>query len=267
MQRPKSQRWRAHRSILLSPKGEITAREYEVAEIQSDRVAKAFVVAHHYSRSFPAARVRFGLYHRGELVGVAVFSVPVRPEVVSRWLPCSVDACVELGRFVLLDRVPYNGETWFFARCRELLRRDGYEGVISFSDPVRRRLPTMPAPVFPGHVGQIYQASNAVYAGRSRARHLLLLPDGTTLSDRALAKLRAGHRGRRYVASLLERHGAEPLRDGEDVVAWADRWVPRLTTRVRHAGNHRYLWGLAPRLHAQIRASTPHLPYPKQVDP
>ena len=32
---------------------------------------------------------------------------------------------VELGRFVFLDQVGFNGESWLLARCFELLRRDG----------------------------------------------------------------------------------------------------------------------------------------------
>jgi hypothetical protein len=45
--------------------------------------------------------------------------------------------------------------------------------------------------VFPGHVGVIYRASNALYSGRSAARTLLLLPDGRALDERSLAKARA----------------------------------------------------------------------------
>jgi hypothetical protein len=253
-----------HRSILLPPGGSISTREHDVVAIQSDTVAKDFVVATHYSKSYPAARERFGLYHHDQLVGVAVFSVPVRPEVVTNWLPCPLEASIELGRFVLLPEVAYNGETWFYGRCRELLRRMGYEGIVSFSDPVPRRVGGVV--IFPGHVGFIYQASNAIYAGRGRPRYLRMLPDGRTLSDRALAKLKAGHRGRRYVASLLEGHGAVPLQDDEDAAAWASTWVPKITTRVYHAGNHRYLWGLHPKLHTQVRKAVDRTPYPKQVD-
>jgi hypothetical protein len=35
---------------------------------------------------------------------------------------------VELGRLVLLDDVPANGESWFIARAFELLRARGYTG-------------------------------------------------------------------------------------------------------------------------------------------
>ena len=39
---------------------------------------------------------------------------------------------VELGRFVLLDSVAGNGETWFLARSFEILRKHAIVGVVSF---------------------------------------------------------------------------------------------------------------------------------------
>lgn len=67
-----TQRWRDQRGS-YRPAGEvIRPAEFEVAAIADDATAKAFVTRHHYSRRYPAARFRFGLYRRSELVGVAV---------------------------------------------------------------------------------------------------------------------------------------------------------------------------------------------------
>jgi hypothetical protein len=71
-----TQRWRARRDS-YRPVGEpIHTRLYEVAPIAIDGPAKDFVIHHHYSGSYPAARFRFGLYRHQVLVGVAVFSHP-----------------------------------------------------------------------------------------------------------------------------------------------------------------------------------------------
>ena len=60
-----SQRWRDRRES-YRPAGEpINPRLYEVAELAGDREAKAFILAHHYSVSYPSARVRFGLFTEG----------------------------------------------------------------------------------------------------------------------------------------------------------------------------------------------------------
>jgi hypothetical protein len=256
-----AQRWRARRDT-YRPAGEvIRTADFEVAKIPDDRTAKAFVVAHHYSASYPAARVRVGLYRRAEIVGVAVFSVPAQPAVLA---PFGDAPAVELGRFVLVDSVPGNGESWFLARAFESLRADGFAGVVSFSDPVARARADGSV-VHGGHIGTIYQASNAIYTGRSKAETRRLLPDGTLLHGRALAKIRRRDRGWRYASGLLERHGAEPLGEHEDAAAWVARWVPALTRPLRHGGNHRYLFALerggAGR--ALRRALGPGLAYPK----
>lgn len=252
------QRWRSRQGS-YRPLGEpINHRAYEVAPIVGDGDAKAFVVRHHYSGSYPAARVRIGLYRASELVGVAVFSVPANALALDP-APGDRHSRAELGRFVLLDDVPSNGESWFLARCFEILRRTGYTGIVSFSDPVAR-LSADGSQVFPGHIGTIYQATNAIYLGRSRPAKVLLLPDGSLIHPRALAKIRKRDQGWRYAAALLEAHGAAPLGEVADPCVWLDRWLPRLTRRMSHGGNCKYAWAL----HKRDRK---HLPpskgYPK----
>lgn len=252
------QRWREGRAR-YRPIGEpIDPRRFEVARLSGDAAAKAFVTRHHYSGSYPAARVRFGLFEGPELAGVAVFSVPANPRALDV-LPGEASSKVELGRFVLLDRVAANGESWFLARCFEQLRGDGFTGVVSFSDPVARTDESGRV-VFPGHLGVIYQATNATYLGRTRAERRRLLPDGTVMHGRALAKIRGREQGFRYAAGLLERHGAAPLEDDEDAVEWLQRWLPRLTRSLPHAGNHKYAWALRGRDRRRLPTG---LPYPK----
>jgi hypothetical protein len=269
------QRWRSGRDT-YRPAGEpFDPQAYEVAPIPDDTTAAAFVHAHHYSRSYPAARFRFGLYERrgrtgheggDPLVGVAVFSVPPRPEVTTAWFHGDPLAHVELGRFVLLDHVRANAESWTLARCFRLLRREGVEGVVSFSDPAPRVLGGRR--LFGGHVGTIYQASNAVYAGRSRPRTLRLFragPDrGRVFSDRATSKVRSADRGHAYaVAQLVAAGAVPPPSTAPDALrAWADRWIPRVTAPMRHPGNHRYLFGLDRRVLTD-RARREARPYPK----
>jgi hypothetical protein len=253
------QRWRGGRAS-YRPAGElIEPREYEVAPL-GEAAAKAFVVAHHYSKSYPAARFRFGLWRRGALVGAAVFSHPCRDEVLTSVFPGPALDAVELGRFVLLDDVPGNGETWFLARALAALRREGLRGVVSFSDPFPRETASGEV-VFAGHLGVIYQASNAVYLGRGQRRTLRLLPDGRVLSARAISKIRAGERGWRHAAAVLESFGAEPLRG--DPAAWLAAWLPRLTRAVRHTGYLRYAF---PLWRPARRALPASLPYPKRLD-
>jgi hypothetical protein len=222
--------------------------------------AKAFVVAHHYSGTYPADRFRFGLFRRGGLVGVAVFSHPASNRVLTNVFPGRPTDSTELGRLVLLDEVPGNGESWMVARCLRVLGRQGIRGVVSFSDPVPRTT-TDGRVVMPGHVGTVYQALGAAVLGRSKPRTIRVLPDGTTFSERAMSKVRRREVGWQYAVQQLVGFGAEPLGPDEDAALWLRRWCGRLTRPLRHPGNHRYAWALAgPRLEADPGK------YPKRVE-
>jgi hypothetical protein len=295
-----NQRWYQRLGTWRDANEVIDTRAYEVAELLDDATPKRFVEEHHYSGSYPAARARYGLYRLGggymgkvvdvlarsgetlsaehmlsasnrDLVGVAVFSHPPN-EAVLKKLPCDRMAGIELGRFVLLSSVPGNGESWFLARCFELLRARGIEALVSHSDPLPRRT-VDGALVLPGHVGQIYQATNAIYGGRTKARALWLLPDGTVFSERAMSKIRARERGYRYAIDQLVAHGAEkPLDLGQDLTAWLADQLPIVGRRVRHRGNHRYLWAINKRLRKDIAKLAivgedgEPLAYPKKLD-
>jgi hypothetical protein len=252
-----NQRWK-NRLTCYRPADElIKASEYDVASIAGDNEARHFVETHHYSGSYPAARFRFGLYRSGILAGVAVFSVPCSNSVLTNVFPMPASFSVELGRFVLLDSVPGNGETWFLARVFRELRKEGLVGVVSFSDPLPRR--TIEGTIIHrGHVRTIYQAFNGRYLGRSAPRTLHLLPDGSVFSERAIQKIRQAERGWRYATGILERFGAAPI--GGDPGQWLAHWLPLLTRAVRHPGNHKYGWPLSP---AACKLMPPTAPYPK----
>lgn len=255
------------------PAGEvIKTSAYEVAPIDgkgSDKIAKAFVQQHHYSGSYPAARERVGLYRGAELVGVAVFSHP-SSEAVLAPLPCDRLEGVELGRFVLLDDVPGNGESWFLARALEVLRERGYRALLSHSDPLPRRTAAGEL-VLPGHVGTIYQATNAVYAGRSGRELHVLKPDGTVFSPRAMTKIRRWEQGAQKAIAELVAIGAKPPSAGDLETrdtrrAWMWREIFATCRRMPHAGNHRYLWALDKRLRRDVAKLATGEAYPKAVD-
>jgi hypothetical protein len=84
------------------------------------------------------------------------------------------------------------------------------------------------------------------------------------LSDRAMSKLVSGDRGHEYVRRQLVEAGApEPAGSGQEAIrAWAKAWVPKLTVKSRHKGNHRYAFPLAPGVLTK-RAERERRPYPK----
>jgi len=246
-------------------------RRYRAVEVPH-RDAREFVLTHHYSGSYPADRLRIGLVDRTDdrLAGVAVLAVPTNAAVLTGVFPelTPYTESLELARFVLHDSVPANGESWFLARVFASALAHGLRGLVAFSDPLPRRTRDGTL-VVPGHVGYIYQATNAVYTGRGTPRRLLVLPDGRTLNARALAKLRAGHTGHAYVTRLLVEHGARPPAPREPVATWLPGALAEAGVRaVAHPGCHRYAFPLGTTARARRTVAVRHTnaAYPKAVD-
>lgn len=259
------------------PGGElIRIADFEVSPIADAAAATGFVKLHHYAGHASPTPHRFGLYRHGELAGVALFGPPASMNAHRAiWPTLTTKEAVTLGRLVLLDEVPGNGESWFITRCLELLGspklyrpldkcghpRAPIVGVESCSDPwprVNRAGEVM----FRGHLGIVYQATNGRYVGRTNRNTIRLFPDGTVLSNRSAGKLARGERGDGHPVAQLEAWGATPLQLGEDALAWLRRWRTALTRPMRHGGNHRYLWCLDRRRRREVLTAKP-LPYPK----
>lgn len=240
-------RWRGRR-FTHRPAGEpLQPARYEVEPLD-EAAAKAFVIRHHYSGSYPAARYRVGLFEHGrfqarQLVGVAVFSVPMTQALIPKYLEVEPAAGVELGRFVLLDQVPGNGESWFLARAFRLVRRAlPIRGIVSFCDPVAR-FDSHGRQVKRSHHGVIYRRHNAAVAGRTLPRTLLLMPNGLCASDRALSKIRNEEVGVDYAMRQLLAAGAPRRFLGES----GSEWIARLREEgffrpMRHPGNLAFRW-------------------------
>lgn len=245
------QRWRDRRAS-YRPAGELFDPSRAGVELIDDAQAKAFVERHHYSGSYPAARLRAGLFikppfGKAELCGVGVFSVPMNQAVVPAYFAgLTPNEGVELGRFVLMDHVAANGESWALARMYRLLRAGlpAVRGLIAYSDPLERR-DAQGLVVKRGHVGTIYRATNATYRGLSRRRTLWLAPDGQAVAERALSKVRLGEMGEGYVMDRLQRLGAPARGLAEAGADYIDRLKAcRWLTPLRHPGNHTYTWSL-----------------------
>ena len=281
-------RWHArHGSWVRRSDGGFDAACYRVETID-EATAKAYVVAHHYSGTYPAASRRFGLFYDdpgdgAQLVGVCVFGIPTSAAVLTNVFDLEpyVES-LELSRLVLEGppeqavraagpvrggRAPANSESWFLRRCFSELAVAGVRGVVSFADPVPRRRADGTA-VVAGHVGIVYQASNALCLGRATPRSLLVLPDATTLNDRAIQKVRRRERGHEYVERRLVALGARTPHAGEDMAVWlAGALEDAKVRRLRHRGNWRYAFRLGDRRQkAAVRVLGANAPYPKHPD-
>lgn len=266
---PLCQRWRKRRDS-YRPAGEpIDPRRYSVEPIAHSE-GKAFVEAHHYSGTWPAVRFAVGMFEAGQgLVGVAAFSQPMNQATVPSYIEgLDPQKGIELGRFVLLDRVPANGESFAIARALRLLREARPEVVacLSFSDPLPRFTAEKRLVKY-GHQGTAYRASAASYLGRSKPKTILVGPDGRDLSPRTLSKIRRGERGGRrgdYGPRQLMAMGAPVWRTGESGEAWVERVKASGALRsLRHPGNLAYCFAVGDRkTRRTVRSRLDALPYP-----
>ena len=232
--------------------------------------AKAFCLAHHYARSWPAARLRYGMIDNadGSLCGVLVLGIPMHPAVLTGPFPLlePYRQSLELSRISVLDTVAANGESWFITQALRHAAGHGVRGVVAFADPIPRWRHTSHGRVLvkPGHIGGLYQACSALYTGQATPRSLIVLPDATVLTARAAAKLTTGDRGARGVTARLVRLGAAAPCAGQHPADWLKQALADIgATRIRHPGNHRYLIRVGgPRQRRKTVIAYPGRPYP-----
>lgn len=131
--------------------------DYTVEKINST-LGKGFIKKHHYTGGCHNGPMCWGLFDGGELIGVCAFATPSSENVRSSVFgPEFKDSVTELHRLVVLDGTPTNTESWFIRRALSGLKeyRPKIRAVLSFADATE------------GHIGTIYQASNALYCGTS----------------------------------------------------------------------------------------------------
>ncbi len=267
------QRWKGRREYRLPPgSGLMNDAEYGIEVFDGDKITRQFIVEHHYAASYPAAQFRVGLMRRtgvdpAQLVGVAVFSIPINNHAITSHTGLEQKEGVELGRFLLLDECPYNSESWFLKRALRTLKSEKPEirTVLSYSDPVERRLLDGTL-IKPGHFGTIYAASSATFVGTSSPRTLHMTRFGTVVSDRGLSKIRKQTQGHAYAYRQMIDCGAPERLFGE---SWPD-WVRRALncgafTKVKHPGNFTFVFGLDMKANAVLRKRHPkRIPYPRK---
>lgn len=130
--------------------------DYEVKRIEC-KTAKEYIKKHHYSHGcHNGPSPCYGLFDKGELIGVLMFATPCSENVRKSVFGDEYkDTVIELHRLHILDVTPKNAESWFIARCLKLLKKDRPQtkAVITFSD------------ITEGHEGTIYKATNAYRLG------------------------------------------------------------------------------------------------------
>lgn len=253
-----TQRWRERRAVFLQKQIFFNPRYHEVEKIPI-KLGADWIIKNHYLGSFPSATVCYGIFRSGELTGVAVLGTAQHKNTIPNVFGSSHSRdCLLLQRFALEDVLEFNAESYFLARVRASLKREGYCGILTMSDETPKT-DVLGNVIFPGHIGTIFKSDNAVYLGRSAKSVEYLFADGNVLSNRSFSKLVNNESGWNYVARKFESYGASkcPAPAGEKR-EWGFYWRSRLTRKQTNLGKLRYAWSLHPKV-----VFPRSLPYPR----
>lgn len=200
-------------------------RDMTIGPVSTADVAE-FSRRYHYTATGGNSTYRWGLWHGVTLLGVVAYNLPTRQTCESVFGPDHFDKVWHMGRLALAEHAPHNSESRLIAgSLREISKtRPDVWGVLTF------------AATSAGHIGYVYQATNALYTGVGGDATYYLDPEG---------RRRGTKQGTRVTK-------AEAVRRG---------W-----TAVKDSPKHRYLYVLGSRTQRRKRMELlrlPVLPYPK----
>lgn len=201
-------------------------RDMIVAPVTSADV-REFCHRYHYTGVGNNLNWRWGLWHGPMLLGVVSYNMPTRSVCASVFGPDHLHQVWHMGRLALAELAPRNSESRLIGGSLRAITREYPEvwAVLTY------------AATDAGHIGYVYQATNALYTG--------------TGGDPVYYTDQAGNRR----GTHLDGHGVTA--DRAAALGW-----------VRHQGGvkHRYVYVLGNRSERRARLEAlrlPVLPYPK----
>jgi hypothetical protein len=122
----------------------------------------------HYSGTGGNAMWRWGLWAGETLLGVVAYNLPTRAVCESVFGPEHFDKVWHMGRLAMADTAPPNSESRLIAGSLRAVQSDYPHvwAVVTF------------AAQDAGHVGYVYQATNAIYTGTGGDSTYYIDPDG-----------------------------------------------------------------------------------------
>ena len=137
----------------------------------SSKEAKQLIIAKHYSGRCRASQYAFGLFENEGLVGAVTYGTPSSPQVRRSICPSGAARVLELNRLVIATATP-NAASMLIGRTLRLLPS---AIVVSYADQGQQ------------HIGYVYQATNAWYAGSTTPHDNEYIVDGKRVHPRTLA--------------------------------------------------------------------------------
>lgn len=202
-------------------------RDMQVGPVAPSDVQE-FARRYHYTGVGNNLNWRWGLWHGPVLLGVVSYNMPTRSVCASVFGPEHLHQVWHMGRLILADSAPRNSESRLIGGSLRAIMREHPEvwAVLTY------------AATDAGHIGYVYQATNALYTG--------------TGGDPVFYVDQAGQRR----GTHLDGHAVTAERAAE--LGW---------TRMQGSVKHRYVYVLGTGRQRKERLAAlrfPVLPYPKR---
>lgn len=155
--------------------------DYEVRLIPN-KDSYPFLLEIHYARRIPSISYCYGLFRKGDLVGVVCYGTPASPTLRSGVAGKENSKKVlELNRLCLKDNL-FNEASFLVSQSLKLLPKNKI--IVSFADSSQ------------GHFGYVYQACNFTYHGLSAKRTDWALKSKPHLHGQTIADMSRGQENR-----------------------------------------------------------------------
>lgn len=118
---------------------------------------KPFLLNIHYARRMPNIMYAFGLFKNDEIIGVVTYGKPASP-ALCKGIAGEENShnVIELNRLVITNHDNKNNASFLVSHSLKMLPKDLF--IVSYADAGW------------GHVGYVYQATNWLYTGMTKAR-------------------------------------------------------------------------------------------------
>ena len=131
--------------------------EIDIIPVEPEQVHP--LVLKHYLQKWPQnVKVIYGVYHNGQIIGAAIYGYPMKSATQVLNPEVDVNEVLELKRlFIEEEPKLLHIESYVIAKTLKMIKQSFPEVkvVITFADNRQ------------GHLGVIYQATNAIYLGKS----------------------------------------------------------------------------------------------------
>ena len=163
-------------------------RDYLCSKVSTKDVEE-FCRRYHYTGTGGNMSWRYGLWEGATLLGVVAYNLPTRETTESVFGPEHFDKVWHVGRLAMAEDAPRNSESRLISLSLKMIQAEHSDtwGILTY------------AATDVGHVGYVYQATNALYTGTGGDSHYFVDGAGkrrsTYLTGKGVSKGRAADLG------------------------------------------------------------------------